>query len=396
MPSGGAGPRVAGFLSYHRPVTRPEPVRLDPVPSGPDRLEPVARSAAGSALVRAARLAFLAATVGLSGYAVAMRWDEVSRHLREIGAGRAVLSVPLMFGGLYCGMRAWRSVLRGLGSDLPTPDAGRIYFVGQLGKYLPGSVWPIVAQMELGRDHGIPRRRSAAALVVALVTSLVTALIVAAGTMPFVGGQRYAVLWWLLVPVPFLAVLLHPGVLLACLRRLPVLKLGPALPAVMPTGAMATAVGWTALGWLSYGLHVAVLAAAFPAHGSGALLVAAVGGYPLAWSAGLVAFVLPAGAGARDLALVLALSAVVPTNPAIAVAVVSRAVTTGCDLALAAAAAANVGPGVRRQAQRSLPLKKYGAMCQATNMAAPSGTTSSQDGSLRSSGTLSTTNASER
>lgn len=97
-------------------------------------------------------------------------------------------------------------------------------------------------------------------------------------------------------------------------------------------------------GWVSYGLHVGVLATAFHGRGADVVLVASVGGYSLAWAVGLIALVLPAGAGARDVTLVLALSGVLATNPAIAVAVVSRAVSTVCDLTLAAVAA---GAGAR-------------------------------------------------
>jgi glycosyltransferase 2 family protein len=284
--------------------------------------------------MRMLRLVFLVAAVGLSAYAVATRWHEVSQHLHQIGWGRVALCVPPMLAGLFCGMRAWRSILSGLGSQLPVRPSARIYFVGQLGKYIPGSIWPVLAQMELGHDHDVPRRRSAAALVIAIMVSLATGLIVTVLTIPFVDGGRYPALWWLLVPVPILVALLNPRVLWGCLS----------LPPVLPNRSMAEAVAWATLGWLSYGLHVAVLVAAFREHGADTVAVASIGGYALAWTAGLIAFVLPAGAGARDVTLVLALSGVVATNPAIAVAVVSRAVTTVCDLGLAAIAA---GAGIR-------------------------------------------------
>jgi glycosyltransferase 2 family protein len=314
--------------------------------------------------MRGVRLAFLVATVGVSVYAVAVRWDEISTHLHEIGATRGLLCVPPMLAGLYCGMQAWRALLGGLGSHLRSGDASRIYFVGQLGKYLPGSVWPFLAQMELGRDHDIPRRRSASALLVALVLSLGTGLILTAVTVPLVDGRRYAGAWWLLAPAGLLALLLRPRVLLACLRRMPVLKLGPALPESMPGAAMAAATAWTMAGWLCYGLHVAVLAAAFPTRGLPSLAVASLGAYPLAWAAGLVAVVLPAGAGARDVTLILVLSGVVSTNPAIAVAVVSRAVTTGCDLALAGAAVATVGAVVRQRVSAAARSRRAAATAE--------------------------------
>jgi glycosyltransferase 2 family protein len=314
-----------------------------------------ARTLVTPARLRVARLIFFGVAIGLSVYAIATRWDEVSTHLGQIGWERALACVPLMLGGLFCGMRAWRAVIGGLGSELPVREASRIYFVGQLGKYVPGSVWPVIAQMELGHDHEVPRRRSAGALVVAIVVSLSTGVIITAITVPFVDGSRYPALWWLLVPVPFLLALLDPRVLWGCLRRLPLLRLHTNLPAPPPNRAMAKAVAWSTLGWLSYGAHVAVLAAAFHLHSVAILLVASVGGYALAWATGLIAFVLPAGAGARDVTLVLALAAVLPTNPAIAVAVVSRAVTTVCDLALAGVAAIGVAPRLReRAAERAL------------------------------------------
>ena len=307
-------------------------------------------------VLRALRVGFLVVAIGLSVYAVATRWDEVVLDVRRIGWLRVAICVPAMLGGLVCGMLSWRAVLAGLGSPLRPTDAARIYFVGQLGKYVPGSVWPVLAQMELGRDHDIPRRRSAGALIVAVVLSLTTGLILAGLTVPFVTGHRHPALWWLLALVPLLAPLLVSRVLLGALRRLPVLDLGPALPATMPGRSMAAAVAWSTLGWLSYGVHVAVLAEAFRSGGVTPLLVASIGGYPLAWAAGMIAFMLPAGAGARDVTIVLALSAVVPTNSAIAAAVVSRAVTTACDLGLAGAAATGARKITRgRTARPTLP-----------------------------------------
>ena len=40
------------------------------------------------------------------------------------------------------------------GSPLPLAVARRVFLLAQLGKYLPGSVWPVLAQTELGRDLG--------------------------------------------------------------------------------------------------------------------------------------------------------------------------------------------------------------------------------------------------
>ena len=72
----------------------------------------------------------------------------------------------LVLGGIYATFRSWRAVLADLGATLPHGGAMRVFYLGQLGKYLPGTVWPAVTQMRLGRDYRVPPRASGAAVVV--------------------------------------------------------------------------------------------------------------------------------------------------------------------------------------------------------------------------------------
>lgn len=314
-------------------------------------------------------MAFAVVAVAVSVYAVVSRWDTISRDLTVIGWARTVLCLPLLLAALALGMLSWRRVLAGLGSPLPIRTAGRIYFIGQLGKYLPGSLWPLVAQMELGRDHQIPRRRSAVALIIALLVSMTTGLAVGGLLVATLTGSQHRELWLLLVPVPVLVALLNPRWLWPVLRRLPLVKLGDSIGAPMALGDVGRAVAWSLAGWLVYGLHIAVLTQAFAPHDPARLILVSTGGYALAWCAGMVAFMLPAGAGARDLALILALSSLVPAGVPLAVAVVSRAVTTVADLSWAAVAAGRIYRGrapaavaarpADRQADRSAAVVRH-------------------------------------
>jgi glycosyltransferase 2 family protein len=280
------------------------------------------------------RVVLIVAALGIATLFLATHWTAFRTDLGRLGWRPAVGSVPSMVAGLTSGMLAWRAILASLGSRIPLSASVRIYFIGQLGKYVPGSMWPVLAQMELGRDHHIPRRRSAVALMMAIVTSLATGAIAAAVAVPFLPTRYRNDLWWLLLGIPVCLAVLHPPVMMACLRRVPRLKLVEDIQAPR-RAAMAVAAAWAFLGWILFGLHVAILAAAFHPHRAGALLAVSIGGYALAWCAGLVAFVLPAGAGARDLVLGAALSAVIPATSAVVVVVVSRVVTTLCDLGCA-------------------------------------------------------------
>jgi uncharacterized membrane protein YbhN (UPF0104 family) len=285
-------------------------------------------------IIPAIRTTIAVLAVALSVIAVATRWHEFSADLGRVGLTRTLVSAACMLAGLFAGMLAWRRILTGLGSPLPVAIAGRIFFIGQLGKYVPGSLWPFLAQMELGRDHQIPRRRSVVALVIAVITSLATGLALAGLSVPLLPAHYRALLWWLVLPVPLLVALLHPRVLWAVLRRIPRLRLTDGIDRPQ-LSTMFRASAWSVAGWLLFGLHIAILVLAFHSQHVTVVLALSVGGYAMAWCAGLVVFVLPAGAGARDLALVAALSGVIQAREALAVAVITRVVTTFCDLSLA-------------------------------------------------------------
>jgi hypothetical protein len=60
-------------------------------------------------------------------------------------------------------------------------------YLGQLGKYLPGGIWPMVTQMRLGRDHHVPPRASAAAFVAFMLLVIGTGLLLGAPDRAVVG-----------------------------------------------------------------------------------------------------------------------------------------------------------------------------------------------------------------
>ena len=79
---------------------------------------------------------------------------------------------------------------------LGTPVArGRMlawYFVGELGKYLPGGVWPVLGRGELARRGGVAPARAYASVALSLVTLYLAAMLVAVGLLPFSLGGRWS------------------------------------------------------------------------------------------------------------------------------------------------------------------------------------------------------------
>jgi glycosyltransferase 2 family protein len=283
---------------------------------------------------KAIRWGFVAVTLGFGGYAIARQRHEIAEALSRLSplaiAGALVCVLVAQFGTL----RVWQRLLAGLGSPLPTTAAARVLFIGQLGKYLPGSVWPVLAQMELGTIYRVPRHRSASASVLTMLVSLLTALLVAAVTLPLTGHAGSYL--WAYAAVPLLLACLHPRVLRWGMDRLLRLARRPALEHPLSGDVLARALGWGLFAWVFNGLQIWLLV---PVH-SGMSLLLSVGGYAFAWSVGFLVVFAPGGLGVREVVLVTTLTPLVGAGTATAVALVSRAVTTASDLICAGVSAA--------------------------------------------------------
>jgi len=310
------------------------------------RLARVVPAGAGRILTgRPVRWAFGAAAVTCGGYAVARQWPGVRAALAGIGVPAVAAAMVTVLIAMVAAMQVWRLMLAALGSPLPVRTAARILFVGQLGKYLPGSVWPVLAQMELGTAHGVPRHHSAGASVLTTFVSLLSGLLTALVTLPFVA--RPAPYLWAVLAGPVLLGCLHPRVLNAMLVRLFRLTRRPPLDRPLTARAVAGALAWSSGAWICYGLQIWLLTTQLGAPRGMAALVA-LGGFALAWCVGFLAVFAPAGAGAREVVLAALLSPIVGAGAATAVALVSRGLTTAGDLLTAAAASACLPARPRR------------------------------------------------
>ena len=235
----------------------------------------------------------------------------------------------------------WRAVLLGLGAPAEVPTACRVFFISQLGKYLPGSVWPVVSQMEFGRRQGIARRTMLAANVITLALSLTVGLILAAALLPFSSPNALGRFWWTFLLLPPLIACVHPRALPALLDRVFQLIKREPLNERLTGRSVVSALLWGALSWVLLGLHLYVITHALGAHGVQGL-AAAVGGMAFAVAIGVIFIPAPAGAGIRDVALVATLSSGLGATDALAAALTSRVLLVLADLALA-----GLGAGIR-------------------------------------------------
>ncbi|GHH68427.1 membrane protein [Streptosporangium violaceochromogenes] len=286
---------------------------------------------------RLVRAGFLLVALGFGAWAVARQWDDVRAGFARLSWQALVLSPAAVVAALCGGMMTWRALLADLGSPLPFRPAAKVFFVGQLGKYIPGSLWPVLAQMEMGRELGVPRSRSAAAFFLTLPVQLGSGLVISGVTLAAARPGAAVPYAWVFLLLPVLAVVFEPKVINAVLA-FGLRRLGrEPLERPLTRRGMLTALGWALAGWSAYGLHLAAIIGDFGSFGL-ATIPFSVGVFALSWCLGIMTFVVPAGAGVREVAMVALLTPVLGQGAAIAVALCSRIVIVAGDLICAGAA----------------------------------------------------------
>jgi hypothetical protein len=274
--------------------------------------------------------------------AFAVYWVVKNRHSFAEAAHRITFwpvagALVAGFGGAWSGVPAWRSVLAGLGSPLPWKDAQRIFLMGQLGKYIPGGVWTVVAQARLAKDLHVPTSRSATASLMSILLSVVTAASMGALCLAIAGRELlgdYGWVLWLVVP---LIALLHPAVLVWAGKIVSRLTRRNVPLQRIPARNLLFAALWSVLGQVANGIQFYLLVGMIGGTYPNPLL--AIGLFNLASAAGIVVIFASAGAGPRELLLAAGLKPLMGAGSAALVVLLSRAVLTVVDLVLSAAVA---------------------------------------------------------
>jgi hypothetical protein len=296
-----------------------------------------ARQRAGSHrsrfLLRAGRAAFLLGALALLGRQLAHDGDSVGSALRQLDIAHAALSLVTAVLGLGATGLAWRALLAAQGPTLPVAAVPPVFFVAQIGKYLPGAVWPYLAQVRLGRRYGISASRSAATSVLFVLAHCASGGAVAAAVLPWVSPGVTERFWWALASAPLLLLLLHPRILLPLLGRVQRLARRGAAPQRLHGRRMAAALGWLLVAWVCYGISLLALLGPLTGRHGWSAAALSLGGYALAWTVGFAAasvlvIAAPAGLGFREAVLIALLAPVSSVGAATAVALLSRAAQT--------------------------------------------------------------------
>jgi len=264
-----------------------------------------------------------------------VEWSEVAEAISSVSGWWFVLALGFGASALILVALSWQVFLELIHVRYPARTVLRWFFLGELGKYVPGGVWAVVGRSEMAVRDGVPRRAAYEATLVSLMTTYGLAGL--GGTVLFMlQGERGvwgpSSWYWLALLVFGLTVGMVALIFLA--RSTPALL--SRIVAVRSHGVRpwAMILGANALFWLGVGLSVWALARGL---GLEASFLSLVGATSLAWFVGFVVVPAPSGLGVRE-AVFLWLMPGEATGAIAALVVLSRATFIAIDILLAVSA----------------------------------------------------------
>lgn len=254
----------------------------------------------------------LALTVAVSYFLFAslrLSWGEIAALEAKDWWPRPVplvASFAVLLGVFAYLVGLWAFMVSSLGGPrLRLGEAFRIFFIANLGRYIPGKVWQLAGLTYLAGKRGVSFPVASSAAVLGQVYSLGAAACVAAAVLtlgPLSGLPRGLLPAALALAGLVIVVTTVPPILRYIL--LWVFRLGRS-GETPPEVDTLFGVRWLLLyvpGWLGYGLAFGLLWASIPAL-AGVNWGAAIGGFAGAYFLGYAALFAPAGVGVREGAL---------------------------------------------------------------------------------------------
>lgn len=253
----------------------------------------------------AVRVALLAVLAWFAIHTLRPQWETIRTSLATLHPRWGPLlggSVAILVGYTIL-ITAWRQLMTAWGSDIPWRAAIRVWFVSNLGKYIPGKVWAIGAMAVLARDAGAsPVVATGASLVMNLVNLaagfLAVAVLGAGDVLAMLPGARLGS--WAIIAGTAVGLFAGPRLLTWAARWLGRRRGDDQpLPAPITHATLLALLVANVAGWLAYGVGFWLFARALVPGGAGSL-AAASAVYVVSYLAGYLALFAPGGIGVRE------------------------------------------------------------------------------------------------
>lgn len=277
-------------------------------------------------------------TVALAGllWVIVKNWGSLAHALATLPWYIAVASFAFAVVYVFFTMWSWRVILADLGSSLNWNISTQLFGISQIGKYIPGGVWNIVAAAEIGRDHDIPARRSVTAMTVAVLISLLSGTGIGVIAVLSTSVSMQVPTWLIVLLLAILVALLMPPVLNRLIGFGFKLLKRPSPERQMTFKGLGLGTLLAIIAWGIAGMQIWLLACGFGMRPSASGMALSIGAYALAWVAGFLVVFVPAGTGVRESVLGLFFAGALASGGVLAVVLVSRIAMAFADLLFAA------------------------------------------------------------
>lgn len=297
--------------------------------------------------MRAAGLAIAVLAIALCAKALSDQWSGIRSSLLHASLGWLAVAFAcsaLSMTGL--GLLWWRC-LHVFNSPTRTRDAIAWYFGGELGKYVPGGIWPVLGRGELALRAGVPRATAYVTTLISYAAMCVAAGIVCGVLAPVVANGDQGLGWgWLMIAlVPIGVAAVHPAVMGRAFALAGRISRGRIDPQPQPWSTMVGLIGWAIPTWVLVGGASSAITQALGYHQQPARVAFAA---IAAWVIGFLVVPVPAGAGLREIVFVGVSG--LAAGPAVAVAAIARLLFVAID-----ASGGVLGLWLARRAARERP-----------------------------------------
>ncbi len=297
-------------------------------------------------LIRAVKFILTVVVVYFAGREIAGNWQEVVDYDWNINWWLICLSILLHLAAFAGFSQVWCWLMIGLGYRIPLRHGFKLAYIANLGRYIPGRIWPIFGMVYLARQMKIAEAAAIASWGLGLLFGMppsFLAVSIATWVYPemlspelqsYIGpALNIGMLVFLAISAMLLAMpnraLWLANTTLRLIRR-------PTIDFKMSFQLAAAVYFGYFLCWLIYGLGFWTLIHAI-APSSSIPVFAAIGAFILSYQIGYLAIFTPGGLGARELVMIAVLTPFL--GPAAAgIAVAARLWNTLSDIVASAIA----------------------------------------------------------
>jgi uncharacterized membrane protein YbhN (UPF0104 family) len=277
---------------------------------------------------KVAQILLVQAVLFFLGLHIYRGWRDASHFQWNVRPWPLAVSFVLALAFWFMTGVGWNVMVRCLEGGLTLRKGMKVYFLSNLGWYVPGKVWYAVGRAYLGQQEGASVGALSTSLLMELILSLISSALMATLALPLLSPLLGAKGLYVGIAVLILGLaMLHPALMKPLFTLLERLLPGPKGKGVRATPfkysvMMGLLAGYLFI-WSFVGMAFFVmLNAVYPLPLDWAPLI--VGIYAVSWMAGFLAPFAPSGLGVREGAMILLLGQSLPVPAVTAAAILFR------------------------------------------------------------------------